>query len=123
GRLAPRAAAAGPAPAEPALAAAGVPLPSRAHPGDRVSDAARRTADAVAPTGRRVARGAVLGSRRRSTRSTRVPLAAGGGRGEGGRLPAAGRRQGTARVRPRRGDRALPRPASATRTARRAAGD
>ena len=38
-------------------------------------------------------------------------------------LPPARRRQGAARVRARRGDRALPRPAAAARAARRAPGD
>ena len=122
-RCAPRAAAARPAAPEPPLAAAGVPLPPRADPGDGVSHAARRAADAPSSARGGVARGAVRGPRRRGARPARVPLAAGRGRGEGRRLPPARGRQGAARVRARRGDRALPRPAAAARAARRAPGD
>ena len=84
-RFAPRAAATRPAPPEPALAAAGVPLSPCAHPGDGVSDAARRAADPPAPAGGGVARGAVRAARYRGAGPARAPLAAGRGRGEGGR--------------------------------------
>src|SRR5207244_11283163 len=97
--------------------------PSRAEPRNGVPTSPRRAADATPPAGGGVARGPVRGARRRGARPARTPLAAGGGRGEGGRLPPARRRQGAARVRARRGDRALPRSPAAARATRRAPGD
>jgi class 3 adenylate cyclase len=58
-RSSPRPAAARPDPAEPPLASGGVPVSTRAHPGDRVPLAARPGARRAAPPRRGVARDAV----------------------------------------------------------------
>ena len=123
GRLAARAAAARPDPAEPPLAAAGVPLPPCADPGDRLPDAARRDAVSAPPARGGVARGAVRRQRGAGARPARASLACGRERGEGGGLPPARGRQGAAGVRARRGDRVLPRAPADSRAARRAAGE
>ena len=127
GRVAPgvaeRAPTRGPDPGGATVARAGVPVQARADPGGRVQDAARRRPRGAPPQGDALARGALRREPRRGARPARVPRAGRERRGRGGPLPDARRRPRPPRMGARRGDRPLPRAASAARAPWRRPGD
>ncbi len=120
-RRAPRAPAPRPDRGEAAPPGSRIPVPPRARPGGGLRDARRADPPRPAPARGRGARGSVQGLARGGVRAPRAPLQRGGRAGEGGRVPARGRRRRPADLRRPGGARALPQGPRVPRPPRRRA--